>query len=254
MPGIKNIAPVRLCFPPDGQRRDKLMKKWTAAVLCILIVLSAAGCAVSPGPTEAPAESGTQAEESAEAPAESPSAEPPEEAPAESSAAETPEEVQTSPDPEAEKERIVGNAFRFTVPADWEEQADGSYSAVGGSVIISFYAFPFTTGGYSMPEGIKVKDAAFPEEFVKLLNEYDKGSWTYSLYADKAYETAGGLDNRFMLINTRGAAGSPATIIMSAYDWNDEQVFAIMLEYGIVASGYAEDCWETINRTLERIG
>ena len=148
----------------------------------------------------------------------------------------------------------MGGAFRFTVPADWAEQDNGSYSAVGGSVIISFYAFPFTANGYSMPEGIKVNDDAFPEAFVKLMSANDQDSWRYELSEERAEITDKGLDNRIMVINAKNPAGDSSSIIMSAYDWNGEQVFAIMFEYGVLTVGYAESCRSTINSTLERIG
>ncbi len=242
------------------------MKKWIAAVLCALMVLGAAGCSASPKQ----AETQPNTEKQTEAPAQAPAAEGKAEAPASETAAETPaaeakaetpaaglpEEAQDGAAAEADaaKERIVGGAFRFTVPADWAEQDNGSYSAVGGSVIISFYAFPFTANGYSMPEGIKVNDDAFPEAFVKLMNANDRGSWRYELSEERSETTAGGLDNRFMVLNVKNPAGGSSSIIMSAYDWNDEQVFAIMFEYGVITVGYAESCWSTINSTLERIG
>lgn len=239
------------------------MKKWIAAVLCALAMLSAAGCAASPKP----AATQPNTEEKAEAPA--PAADDKTEAPAaedkaetsaaeaqpEAAAPEAPAETQAAPEEEepAEKQRIVGKTFRFTVPEDWEEREDGSYLAVGGSVIISFYAFPFTTDGYSMPEGIKVTDDAFAKEFVNLMSALDKGKYTYSLYSDLVSKTESGLDNRVIMINTLSADAMRSAVTMSVYAWNDEQVFAIMFEHGAVAGGYAEDCWKTVNSTLERI-
>ena len=139
------------------------------------------------------------------------------------------------------------------LPAGWEKQDDGSLAA--GSVRISFCTVPLNDAAFS--EGIKIKDKDFGKQLVAWFNENGDGEITYLIYgsdaADQTARTENGLDFRFILIIPDKGSTVKDSSILSAYSLDKENVLVIRFEYGLEAGIAAEECLETINKTIERI-
>ncbi len=195
------------------------------------------------------------AEESADSSAAEPSAEisTDAETSAEDSTAESTEVPETTEEPTAEY--IIADTFRFLLPADWEIQDNGSLTADGGSVRISFRTVPLNDAAFS--EGIKIKDKDFGKQLVAYFNDDENTEVTYTIYdsdaADQAGRTESGLDYRFILVRLDRASGSKGASILSAYSLDKENVLVIFFEYELSGGIAAEECLETVNKTIERI-
>ena len=203
------------------------------------------------------------AEESADSSAAEPSAEisTDAETSAEDSTAESTEVPETTEEPTEETteeptaEYIIADTFLFMLPAGWERRDDGSLAAHGGSVRISFCTVPLSSEPFS--EGIKIKDDDFGKQLVAWFNENGDSEVTYTIYdsdvADQTARTESGLDYRFILIIPHGDSNNKDSSILSAYNLDKENVLVIRFEYGLEAGIAAEECLETVNKTIERI-
>ena len=158
-----------------------------------------------------------------------------------STADETPEETGT--------EQIFADAFRFTVPADWTLQADGSYFSGSEKVCISFRTIPLDHA--PMAAGIKVSDEAFAGQLAEYMSAND-GESSYSVHSEQLIHTAKELDNRFILLRREEGSGTAAYLILSVYDLSEEECFAVRFDFGPESGIEAEQCWETVNSTIER--
>ena len=180
---------------------------------------------------------------------------------AEPSTAETteapPETTEEPPESTEEPatEYIIAETFRFMLPADWEKQENGSLMADGGSVRIFFCTVPLNDAAFS--KGIKIKDKDFGKQLVAYFNDDENTEVTYTIYdsdaADQTGRTESGLDYRFILVRLDRASGSKGASILSAYSLDKENVLVIFFEYELSGGIAAEECLETVNRTIERI-
>lgn len=256
------------------------MRKLTALLLSAILLLGLVGCGTQPAEisvpessevqTETPAATQTEAVISSSSAEETSSeiltteadlteeseSEPsvPEDTAAEPSTAETAEvPPETTEEPTAEY--IIADTFRFLLPADWEKQADGSLTAGGGSVRISFRTVPLNDAAFS--EGIKIKDKDFGKQLVAYFNAAEDNGVFYTIYdsdaADQTARTESGLDYRFILVITNGDSDGKSSSILSAYSLDKENVLVIFFEYELSGGIAAEECLETVNRTIERI-
>ncbi|MBQ7602041.1 MAG: hypothetical protein IJU49_07775, partial [Lachnospiraceae bacterium] len=199
------------------------------------------------------------AEESADSSAAEPSAEisTDAETSAEDSTAESTEVPETTEETTEEPtaEYIIADTFLFMLPAGWERQDDGSLAAGGGSVRISFCTVPLSSEPFS--EGIKIKDKDFGKQLVAWFNENGDSEVTYTIYdsdaADQTARTESGLDYRFILIIPDKGSTVKDSSILSAYSLDKENILVIRFEYGLEAGIAAEECLETVNKTIDRI-
>lgn len=211
------------------------------------------------GPTDESETESSVPEESADSSAAEPSAEisTDAETSAEDSTAESTEVPETTEETTEEPtaEYIIADTFLFMLPAGWERRDDGSLAAHGGSVRISFCTVPLSSEPFS--EGIKIKDDDFGKQLVAWFNENGDSEVTYTIYdsdaADQTARTESGLDYRFILIIPDGDGSVKDSSILSAYSLDKENVLVIRFEYGLEAGIAAEECLETVNKTIERI-
>ena len=212
-----------------------------------------------PATTAAPTQPATTAAptkpETTAAPTEAPTTEVP------ATAAPTPETKEVSG---VEHERVIGETFRFTVPADWKVD-DKSYIAKNGLVYISFFKVPTARNGQKLPDGAKLDDEDFPVKLAEYLDElhfYGPDAKLEIQTSDASYamekqhlKTDSGLPYRYMLIRIKSLDGTKllGSAIFEVYEWDAENYLLIDYEFGLVGSTNALDCGKVIHKTLEKI-
>ncbi len=155
-------------------------------------------------------------------------------------------------------ERTVGEAFRFLVPKDWNEQTDGSYEIETdrGPMYIVFFKFPVKGDGYALPDGFSLDSDDFGEKFTDYLNQMHllaEGSLELYNTGDKAYETEKGLRYRSITCSALDSNGSKNNhLLFYLYEWTDEAYFCVAFDWAYSISSVRE-CINTINQTIERI-
>ena len=210
--------------------------------------------------TEAPsaAESEPASEDASSSEAD-PSAETPAEAPAETTAPEGSSE-ETAEEPsessgEAGTDCVLADAFRFTAPADWEKQEDGSFTAADGSVTISFFTVPLSDKAFT--EEITLEGESLGGELAAYFDKISENGLTHAVYdsesADGMLRTDSGLDCRFILLRVSENDEYKGTAILSVYGLDEENLLVIRFDYGISSGITAEECLEALNQTIERI-
>ena len=212
-----------------------------------------------PATTAAPTQPATTAAptkpETTAAPTEAPTTEVP------ATAAPTPETKEVSG---VEHERVIGETFRFTVPADWKVD-DKSYIAKNGLVYISFFKVPTALNGQKLPDGAKLDDEDFPVKLAEYLDELHfygpdakleiQTSETSYAMEKQHFKTDSGLPYRYMLIRIKSLDGTKwlGSAIFEVYEWDAENYLLIDYEFGLVGSTNALDCGKVIHKTLEKI-
>ena len=209
--------------------------------------------------TQAPTQPATTAAptkpETTAAPTEAPTTEVP------ATAAPTPETKEVSG---VDHERVIGETFRFTVPADWKVD-DKSYIAKNGLVYISFFKVPTARNGQKLPDGAKLDDEDFPVKLAEYLDElhfYGPDAKLEIQTSEASYamekqhlKTDSGLPYRDMLIRIKSLDGTKllGSAIFEVYEWDAENYLLIDYEFGLVGSTNALDCGKVIHKTLEKI-
>ena len=275
----------------------EIMKKMTAVLLTLILLLSLCACGGAKTNTTAAPEKSTEAtektseeatkQETTKAPTqpattEAPTTQAPTQpattaaptkpettaAPTEAPTTEVPATAAPTPETKevsgVEHERVIGETFRFTVPADWKVD-DKSYIAKNGLVYISFFKVPTARNGQKLPDGAKLDDEDFPVKLAEYLDElhfYGPDAKLEIQTSDTSYamekqhlKTDSGLPYREMLIRIKSLDGTKllGSAIFEVYEWDAENYLLIDYEFGLVGSTNALDCGKVIHKTLEKI-
>ena len=275
----------------------EIMKKMTAVLLTLILLLSLCACGGAKTNTTAAPEKSTEAtektseeatkQETTKAPTQpATTAAPTTQAPTQPATTAAPTKPETTaapteapttevpataaPTPETkevsgvEHERVIGETFRFTVPADWKVD-DKSYIAKNGLVYISFFKVPTARNGQKLPDGAKLDDEDFPVKLAEYLDElhfYGPDAKLEIQTSEASYamekqhlKTDSGLPYRDMLIRIKSLDGTKllGSAIFEVYEWDAENYLLIDYEFGLVGSTNALDCGKVIHKTLEKI-